>query len=319
MSATLGTTVPAVDADSRAVRAFEDFYRGIAALEADPSTTLQELRDGFEHWGDVAQDPPGVDYRHATVGGVPGLWALPPDAANDRVLICSHGGGYAAGSIYSHRKLYAHMAAAIGCRALLVDYRLAPEYPHPAPVQDVFAVYRALLDEGIAAGHIALTGDSAGGALCFSTLLLARDAGVPMPAAILPLSPWVEMEGTDPIHDTNTRDLIATRDVVVQSAEVFLGTEGDPHDPLAAPIYATLDGFPPIYMQAGGCENFAADSRTLLGNARTAGVEAELDVVEDMQHVFQLMAGAAPEADAAIARLAAWVRPRLGLDGEPSV
>ena len=167
---------------------------------------------------------------------MPGLWALPPGAASDRVLVCSHGGGYAAGSIYSHRKLYAHMAAAIGCRGLLVDYRLAPEHPHPAPVQDVFAVYRALLEEGIAPDHIALTGDSAGGGLCFSTLLLARDAGVPMPAAILPLSPWVEIEGRDPIHDTNTRDLIGTREVVVLSAEVFLGPDGDPQDPLAAPI-----------------------------------------------------------------------------------
>ena len=159
---------------------------------------------------------------------MPGLWALPPDAASDRVLVCSHGGGYSAGSIYSHRKLYAHMAAAIGCRGLLVDYRLAPQHPHPAPVQDVFAVYRALLEEEIALNHIALTGDSAGGGLCFSTLLLARDAGVPMPAAILPLSPWVQMEGRDPIHDTNTRDLIGTREVVVLSAEVFLGPDGDP-------------------------------------------------------------------------------------------
>src|ERR1700729_2054424 len=100
MSAAQGNTVQAVDADSRAVRAFEDFYRGIAALEADPSTTLDQLRDAFEHWGDVARDPAGVDYLHTTVGGVPGLWAVPPGAASDRVLVCSHGGGYSAGSIY---------------------------------------------------------------------------------------------------------------------------------------------------------------------------------------------------------------------------
>jgi monoterpene epsilon-lactone hydrolase len=313
MSAVQESSVAAVDARSSSVRAFEDFYRGIAALEADPSTTLEQLREGFEHWGDVTRDPPGVDYIHADAGGVPALWAVPPGCAPDRVLISSHGGGYAAGSIYSHRKLYAHIAQAIGCRALLVDYRLAPDHPHPAQAQDVFTVYRWLLAEGIAPGHIALTGDSAGGALCFSTLLLARDEGVPMPAAIMPLSPWVEMEALDPTHDVNQRDLIATREVVIASAEVFLGEHGDPRDPLAAPIYADLHGFPPIYMQAGGCENFAADSRTLLNHALDAGVEVKLDIYEDMQHVFQLMAGAAPEADDAITRLAEWVRPKLGL------
>jgi monoterpene epsilon-lactone hydrolase len=313
MPAVLQSSIPAFDAGSSAVRALEDFYRGIAALEADPGTTLEQLRDGFEHWGDVTRDPPGVDYLHADAGGVPGMWAIPAGCATDRVLISSHGGGYAAGSIYSHRKLYAHIAQAIGCRALLVDYRLAPQHPHPAPVQDVFAVYRWLLTEGIAPGHIALTGDSAGGALCFSTLLLARDAGVPMPAAIMPLSPWVEMEAIGPSHDVNRRDLIATREVVIASAEVFLGENGDPRDPLAAPIYADLNGFPPIYMQAGGCENFAADSRILMQRTVDAGVEVRLDIYEDMQHVFQLLAGAAREADDAIAQLAEWVRPKLGL------
>ncbi|QEC49735.1 alpha/beta hydrolase [Baekduia soli] len=308
------SVVPAVDAASPAVREFDDFYRGISALGADPATTIEQLRDGFSRWGDFGRDPERVDYVHVDAGGVPALWAVPEGAALDRVLVCSHGGGYACGSIYSHRKLYAHLARAVGCRALLVDYRLAPEHVHPAQVEDLVAVYRWLLeDQAIAAGRIALTGDSAGGALCLSPLLRARELGLPMPAAILPLSPWIELEALDPIHETNDRDLIGTRDVVISSAEVFLGPAGDPRDPLAAPIYADLHGFPPMYIQVGGCENFVADARTLARRAQEAGVEVRLDVYADMQHVFQLLAGAAPEADDAIARLAAWVRPRLGL------
>jgi monoterpene epsilon-lactone hydrolase len=134
-----------------------------------------------------------------------------------------------------------------------------------------------------------------------------------MPAAIMPLSPWVELEAVDETFTTNTRDLIATRDVVIGSGDVFVGPDGDRRDPLAAPIYADLAGLPPTFMQAGGCENFVATSRTLLANAQAVGVEARLEVVEEMQHDFQLMAGASRDADDAIARLAQWVRPQLGL------
>lgn len=307
------SVIPSIDATSRPVRQFEDFYRGIQALGENPATTIEELRDGFEHWGDAGRDPEAVDYLNVDAGGVGALWAIPAGAADDRVILCSNGGGYACGSIYSHRKLYAHLAAAAGCRALLVDYRRVPEHPHPAPAEDVLTAYRWLLEEqGIPAAQIALTGDSAGAALCISPLLLARERGVPMPAAIMPLSPWVEMEATDAIFDTNDRDLIATREVVVSSAEVFLG-ETDPRDPLAAPIYADLAGFPPIYLTAGGSENVVFAARALLEHADAAGVEARLEIVADMQHGFQLLAGAVPEADASISRLAAWVRPKLGL------
>ena len=182
-------------------------YKGwVAAMTANPTMELDQMRRMFEHWGDVTAEPGGVDYVEVTAGTVPALWATPKGCAQDRVLLCTHGGGYVTGSMYTHRKVYGHFAKAIGCRALIVHYRRAPENVHPGPVDDVVACYRWLLDQGIEPQHIALTGDSAGGGLAITTLLRAREQGLPMPAATMPLSPWVDMEASGESFASNTRD-----------------------------------------------------------------------------------------------------------------
>jgi acetyl esterase/lipase len=152
-------------------------------MAANPSMELDEMRRMFEHWGDVTAEPGGVDYVEVTAGGQPALWATPKGSAQDRVLLCTHGGGYVTGSMYTHRKVYGHLAKAIDCRALIVHYRRAPENMHPGPVDDVVTAYRWLLNQGVKPQHIALTGDSAGGALAVTTLLRAHEHGLPMPAA----------------------------------------------------------------------------------------------------------------------------------------
>lgn len=202
----------------------------------------------------------------------------------------------------------------VGCRSLIVQYRRAPEHPHPAAVDDVFAVYRWLLDAGVAAGNIALTGDSAGGALSVTTLLRVRDDGLPMPAATIPLSPWVDLEATGPTYDENKhKDVVNSRALVISMGAVFLGDDGDPHDPLAAPLYADLEGLPPMYIQVGGSETFVGDARRLAEKARNSGVDVKLEIFDEMQHCFQMLAGNVPQADEAIHRIATWVRPKLGL------
>ena len=190
----------------------------------------------FEHWGDVTAEPGGVDYVEVTAGGVPALWATPKGCAQDRVLLCTHGGGYVTGSMYTHRKVYGHFAKAIGCRALIVHYRRAPEHVHPGPVDDVVASYRWLLDQGVKPQHIALTGDSAGGGLAITSLLRAREQGLPMPAATMPLSPWVDMEASGESFASNgEKDVLVSRDIIKVMAGTFLGEGGNPKDPLASP------------------------------------------------------------------------------------
>jgi acetyl esterase/lipase len=195
-----------------------------------------------------------------------------------------------------------------------VHYGRAPENAHPGPVNDMARSYKWLLDQGIRPGHIAVIGDSAGGALAVTTILRAREQGLPLPAATMPLSPWLDMEATGETFETNAaKDLIVTRDVIEVMAGMFLGEGGNRQDPLANPLHADLEGFPPMYSQTGADETLLDDSRKLADRARNSGVDVTLDVVPEMQHVFQFLAGTAPEGDAAIRRLADWARPKLGL------
>jgi monoterpene epsilon-lactone hydrolase len=216
--------------------------------------------------------------------------------------------------IDTHRKLYGHVAKAVGCRALIVHYGRAPENVHPGPVNDMAKSYRSLLDQGIAPQHIALIGDSAGGALAITTILRLREQRLPLPAAAMPLSPWIDMDGSGETFETNKeRDVLVSREFLQPLAATFLGGNGRRQDPLVNPVHGDLHGVPPIYIQVGGYETLLDDSRALADALRRAGEEVKLDVFPEMQHVFHFLAGVAPEANEAIGKLAAWVRPKLGL------
>jgi epsilon-lactone hydrolase len=268
-----------------------------------------------ESWGDLTAEPREVDYLETEAGGRPAMWAVPKRSVADRVLFCLHGGGFVAGSIYTHRKMFGHLAKAVGARALLVSYRLLPEGGvYPAPALDVVAAYRWLLDQRITADHIALAGDSTGGWLAVTTQLRAREQGLPLPAAALLISPWVDTEVSRESYATNAdKDPFFSRELLLGLAGSFLGDACDPRDPLANPLHADLSGLGPVYIQAGGDETLLDDARRLEEHARKAGVDARLDVFPGMLHTFQMAAGRAPEADDAIGRMADWVRPKLGL------
>jgi acetyl esterase/lipase len=306
---------------SKQSEALNTLYRDwVAALEANPEMPLDELRRLFERWGDITGEPGGVDYIETAADGIPALWAMPKGCVEDRVLLCAHGGGYVVASMYTHRKLYAHIAKAIGCRALIVHYGRAPENIHPGPVNDMARSYKWLLDQGIQPNHVALIGDSAGGGLAVTTILRARELGLPVPAATMPLSPWLDMEATGETFETNAaKDLLVNRDIIKAMAGTFLGEHGNPNDPLANPLKADLRELPPMYIQVGADETLLDDSRRLADLARRSGIDMTLEIVPEMQHVFEFLAGTAPEGDAAVRRLADWVRPRLGLDSLGSV
>jgi len=265
---------------------------------------------GDDSWGDVTVEPGGVDYLEVEAGGVPAMWIRPHRAAQDRVIVAFHGGGFVGGSLYTHRKLFGHLAKAASVRALLVHYRLAPEFAYPAQIEDAVAAYRWVVDQGLTA---ALAGDSSGGGLCVQTALRIRDLGLPEPAALLLMSAWVDMELTASTFESNAAtDVFFTREMVQGLVSAYLQNGESPKDPLVNALYADLSGLPPMYLQVGADETGLDDSRRLAEQARKAGVEVRLDVFDGRLHTFQMAAGRTPEADDAIRRFAAWVRPKLG-------
>jgi acetyl esterase/lipase len=272
------------------------------------------IRDQSQ-WDVLTTEPGGVDYTEPALDGVTALWAVPKASAADRVLLCIHGGGFVSGSVYTHRKLYAHLAKAAGVPALIVGYPLiADGGTYPRPVEHALTAYRWLLGQGIEAGHIAVAGDSAGASVAVTAQLLARDEGLPLPAATLLLSPWVDLEVTGETMVSNAgSEALFNPPWVRQLAQGYLNG-ASPEDPHANPLYADLAGLGPFYLQVGGHEVLLDDSRRLAERAEKAGVEVRLDVFPEMQHTFQMMAGRAPEADDAIRRFADWIRPRLRLD-----
>jgi acetyl esterase/lipase len=263
-----------------------------------------------KYWPALTAEPGGLDYLEAEVAGRPALWAVPKGAAEDRVILCVHGGGGVSGSIYTHRKLFGHLAKATGARALLTEYS---RLPHPVPLDDTTAAYRWLLGQGADARHIAVAGDSLGGGLSIATMLRARDLGLPTAAALMLISPWVDMTVSNETFETNrTAEAFFYKEVVGALASLYLAG-ADTKDPLASPLYANLSGLPPTCIQVGGDETLLGESLQLEQNARTAGVDVQAEVFPGQQHTFQMAAGYSPESDDAIRKLAGWVRPKLDL------
>jgi monoterpene epsilon-lactone hydrolase len=261
-----------------------------------------------DQWGDVTAEPRGVDYLEVSANGVPAMWLEPHGADRDRVIVAIHGGGFIGGSLYTHRKMYGHLAKAAGVRVLLTTYRLAPRFPYPAQIDDAVTAYRWVADQGFTT---ALTGDSSGGGLAVQVALR-----VPGAAALLLLSPWVDMDRaqTAGSYEANAAtDLVFTRTMVQGLIDVYLPAGVDGRDPAVNAFYADLTGLPPMYVQVGGAETGLGDSERLAALAEKAGVEVRLDVFPGRLHTFQMAAGRSPEADDAIRRFAAWVRPKLGL------
>jgi monoterpene epsilon-lactone hydrolase len=290
------------------------YERWNAAFAAEPEMPLDRWRAMIEEWPQATAEPGGIDYVEVEAGGVPAMWITPKGAAEDRVILSIHGGGFVVGSMYTHRKLFGHIAKAAGVRALAPDYRRPPEHLHPAPLEDVVSTYMWLLEGGIAPSHVAFTGDSAGGAMVVTAMLLARDRGLPLPAAAMPFSAWFDLTGSGESQQSNAdTDKLLNKKFGDQLADILLGESGDRRDPYVSALYADLAGLPPLYLQVSDAETLLDDSRSFAERARAAGVEVRLDVFAGQQHTFQMAAGRSPVADDAIRRLADWVRPHLGL------
>ena len=252
-----------------------------------------------------------VSTERVGAGSVPAEWIVAPEAQQGRVLLYLHGGGYVFGSMRTHRVMLAHISRAAQARVLGLEYRLAPECPFPAAVDDAVAAYRWLLNNGTSPQEIVIGGDSAGGGLTMAALVALRYLGEPMPAAGVGISAWTDMEATGKSFTTNAElDPLVNRDRLIELGKTYLGGK-DPRAPLASPIHADLTGLPPLLLQAGSTENLLDDSTVLAERAREAGVKVEIDVWYDMPHVWHHFAPILPEARQAIERIAIFMGKHL--------
>lgn len=278
-----------------------------AAKKGAPS--IEEQRRQLDYLGGFSPLESDVTVEKTRIAGVPGEWISTPDARKDRVLFYLHGGAYCFGSCDSHRGLVSRLARACGSRALLIEYRLAPEHPFPAALEDSTAAFRELIRSGVRPENLVIAGDSAGGGLTMATLLTLRDEGDPLPSAAVLLSPWTDLEGTgesmktkadvEPWLDPEKSHLLA---------KLYLG-DLDPRHPLVSPIHADLNNLPPLLVHVGSDECLLDDSVRLVERAKSAGVETEFKIWDEMWHVFHGFP--IPEAQQAIEEIGAFVRARL--------
>lgn len=285
---------------------------GIRANAPDFSAPPLEARAAFEQLLEGMPPPDGASFTQTSLGGVPALECHHGGETGRGTLLYFHGGAYIAGSAQGYRGLPAALGRAAGMAALAVDYRLAPEAPFPAAVEDSVAAYLALPESGAAADRIILAGDSAGGGLAVSTLLSLRDGGHPLPAAAILLSPWADLacEGGS-IGSKAALDPCLTPAGLRASASHYLGGADAKH-PLASPIHADLSGLPPLLIQVGSSEILLDDAVRLAAAAGAAGSFARLEIWPEMFHVWQSFAFMLPEGAAAIADAAAFIHSRLG-------
>ena len=274
-----------------------------------PTAPLETRRAQYEALMSRGHLPPNVQVQAMTAGTRPAEWVSAAGAASEKVLLYLHGGGYQLGSCQAYRLLAATLSQVIGWRLLVLDYRLAPEHPFPAAVEDATAAYRWLVATGITPEHIMLAGDSAGGGLTLAELVSLRDAGAVLPAGAILLSAWTDLALSGDSWRTNEeKDFLVTRAFSLEQRQAYLG-ERDPRTPLASPLYADLHGLPPLLIQVGSEEVLLDDATRMAEQARAAGVEVTLHIAEGMWHVWHATAAVRlfPEGKEAFDQIADFV------------
>jgi epsilon-lactone hydrolase len=286
---------------------FRSLLAAMAPPEGAPPPSVEERRARNDEWGGSMPWPEGWAPEPVDAGGVPAVWCRTPGAALARVILYLHGGGYVQGSSRSHGAFAAHLAQAAGGAALALDYRLAPEHPFPAAVEDAVAAYRWLLDQGVEPSRLVIAGDSAGGGLTLATALALKARGLPLPAALYAISPWADLtQGGDAYAEVGARDPMITKAGLDEMARQYLNG-ASAQDPLASPCFGDLRGLPPLYIQCGADEQLLSDSLRLAERAAFAEVEVRLEVWPEMIHVWPVFHQYLAAGRRAIADAGAWI------------
>lgn len=296
-------------------RQYANFLAALREHFSDPQLDLPTVRDVVERIHLAAREPEGVSYAEQDVDGVEALWCIPAGSDSSTVLLHSHMGGAMVASMHSDRKGAAHIARAAGVRSLVLNYRRSPEHKFPAQNDDVDTAYGWLLDQGYRPRDVASVGHSIGGNFAVSLALRLREAGAPLPGAILAISPWVDMTLTNETIDRNAEvDKLLSRPLLELFRSAWLeGTGVQWHDPRVNLLTADLAGLSPIAVYYGADELLAGEAVEFARRAEAAGNDVHLRSVPAGQHSFITGAGRVPEVDEAISQMGGWLRSKLGL------
>jgi monoterpene epsilon-lactone hydrolase len=289
----------------------------------DWNTSIPDFRRKCEEANDrLARMPVGIEVTPVAIGALPAPlsaeWIRPSSASSESVILYIHGGGYVSGSCKDHRAMVAKIVKASQVGALLFDYRLAPEHPFPAALDDSLAAYRWLLDQGTRPSQIVVVGESAGGGLSLATLLALRDRDVPLPSAAVAMSPMTDLKLTGESHRTKAKVCLSPPGMAAVCAKYYAG-ENDPGLPYISPLYGDLHGLPPILIYVGSYETLLDDSTRFAEKAKAAGVDVTLRVGEGMVHCYPLLAPLFPDATEALNEISAFIKSRLGEEIRPSL
>ncbi|MGW0947890.1 alpha/beta hydrolase fold domain-containing protein [Streptomyces sp. NPDC002623] len=293
---------------------FAQFLESVSAKSATPGLDLAIVRDIVDSHHKASTEPEGVTYAEVDANGVPALWAIPEGADPDRALLHFHFGGSVTASMHSDRKTAGHIAKAAGARSLVVDFRLAPEHPHPAQLDDAETAYRWLLSQGYEPRNIGSTGHSIGGTLAVLLPLRLLAKGEATPGAIVSVSPWADLTLENPAVDRNEEnDKMLSRGILELFRGAWLQEPGvDFADPLFSLANADLTGLPPTVVHYGEYETLADDGAQLGRRLADFKVISEVHPLPEGQHSFVLGAGRVPEVDQAIRQMGQWLREHLG-------
>jgi epsilon-lactone hydrolase len=265
----------------------------ITLLRSRPMPETPNVADSrarYEKMAVLLGGAPDAKVEKVDAGGVPAEWVAAPGFDGTRAVLYLHGGGYAIGSLNTHRRMAYDISAACGARVLVIDYRLAPEHPFPAAVDDATKAWRWLLQQGLSPGRLAIAGDSAGGGLTIASLVNLRDLKLALPACAVAISPWVDLEGIGTsMTARSAQDPMVQKPGLKWMADMYLAGK-DPKTPLAAPLHADLKGLPPVLVQVGSAETLLDDATRLAEKLHTSGCEVRLAVWPNQLHVFPFFA-----------------------------
>ncbi len=278
----------------------------------DWETALPEVRRSAAKSAKMlGKMPKGLESLPTSIGDLSAEWIQPAHADKDEAILYFRGGGYVLGSIEGHRAIVSKFAKGSGVRALLFDYRLAPENPFPAALDDALTAYKRLLAEGLSPSRIVFAGDSAGGGLCLATLIALRDRDIPLPSAAVTLSPWTDLKNTGESLRSNAAKCLAPTNSWIACSKHYVG-DSDPALPYISPLYGDLHALPPLLIYAGADETLCDDSIRFAEKAKKAGVPVTLKVGEGMCHCYPACAPLFPEATQAMEEICAFIRSHIG-------